>query len=241
MGAVPNNAPRSQKTARASGEHPGVLKELEVQLEAGTVGYVAASAPLLVVASLAGGDDVDATTVQFLLRKTLVLKKKEEEKEKEEEGGGEGGGGEGTVSGAVVAGAPLAVGDASRWPLAPANEEDDGTPQAPRRSLFLFVREEEEEEEEEEDFLVHIFFGFLVFALFVLGNLHLFLFLVSGSRFVAGGVQESWVISGTHLRGCAPRSWQSLVCMSCLLLGSTVDICLRQFTEALGLLHAGRT
>ena len=30
---------------------------------AATVGYVAAGAPLLVVASLAGGDDVDATTV----------------------------------------------------------------------------------------------------------------------------------------------------------------------------------
>ena len=41
VGAVPNDAPRSQKTARASGEHPGVLKEPVVQLEAATVGYVA--------------------------------------------------------------------------------------------------------------------------------------------------------------------------------------------------------
>ena len=35
-----------------------------VQLEAATVGYVAASTPLLVVASLAGGDEVDATTTR---------------------------------------------------------------------------------------------------------------------------------------------------------------------------------
>ena len=61
-----------------------------MQLEAATVGYVAAGAPLLVVASLAGGDDVDATTVSFLLRKTLVLKEEEEKerrrkKEEEEE------------------------------------------------------------------------------------------------------------------------------------------------------------
>ena len=82
VGAAPNNAPRSQKTARAGGEHPGVLKEPEVQLEAATVG-LAASTPLLVVASLAGGDDVDATTVSFLLSVALT-KKKEEEKEKEE-------------------------------------------------------------------------------------------------------------------------------------------------------------
>ena len=68
VGAAPYNAPRSQKTARASGKHPGVLKEPEVQLEAATVGYVAASTPLLVVASLAGGDEVDATTTRYLLK-----------------------------------------------------------------------------------------------------------------------------------------------------------------------------
>ena len=44
--------------------------------------HSAGEAPLLVVASLRGGDDVDATTVSFLLCKTLVLKKKEEEKER---------------------------------------------------------------------------------------------------------------------------------------------------------------
>ena len=37
--------------------------------------------------------------------------------------------------------------------LAPANEQDDGAPQAPRRSLFLIVVEEQKEEEEEKDFL----------------------------------------------------------------------------------------
>ena len=73
---APNNAPRSQKTARASGEHPGVLKEPE----AATVGYVAARAPLLAVSSLRGADGVDDTAVRTLL-KLALLKKKEEEKE----------------------------------------------------------------------------------------------------------------------------------------------------------------
>ena len=107
-----------------------------MQLEAATVGYVAASAPLLVVASLADSDDVDDTTVSFLCAP-----------DSRAEGGGgeegedaEQGGGRGAVSGAVDAGAPLAVEDASRWPLAPVDEEDDGAPQAPRRSLFLIVR-----------------------------------------------------------------------------------------------------
>ena len=79
VGAVPNNAPRSQKTARASGEHPGVLKEPEVQLEAATVGYVA---PLLVVAPLAGGDD---TTTKYLLKCALRKRQKEEEEERRKE------------------------------------------------------------------------------------------------------------------------------------------------------------
>ena len=39
----------------------------------------AGEAPLLVVASLAGGDEVDATTVSFLLRENLKLQKEEEE------------------------------------------------------------------------------------------------------------------------------------------------------------------
>ena len=45
----------------------------------------AAPGPLLVVASLAGGDEVDATTVSYLLSVALAKKKEEEEKEKEAE------------------------------------------------------------------------------------------------------------------------------------------------------------
>ena len=43
---------------------------------------MAAGAPLLVVASLSGGDGVDATTVSFLLHVNLERMKKEEEKER---------------------------------------------------------------------------------------------------------------------------------------------------------------
>ena len=46
-----------------------------------TVRHSAGEAPLLVVASLAGGDEVDATTVAFLLREHLKLRKKEKEEE----------------------------------------------------------------------------------------------------------------------------------------------------------------
>ena len=44
---------------------------------------MAAPGPLLVVASLAGGDEVDATTVSYLLSVALAKKKEEEEKETE--------------------------------------------------------------------------------------------------------------------------------------------------------------
>ena len=60
------------------------LKEPEPQGTV-TVGYVAAPGPLLVVASLAGGDEVDATTVSYLLKAALVKKKKEEEERKAQE------------------------------------------------------------------------------------------------------------------------------------------------------------
>ena len=80
---------RGQNTAKA-GRRPGVLKDPEPQGRAGTDGYVAAPVPLLVVASLAGGDEVDATTVSFLLRKALALKEEEEEKGEEACVGGEG-------------------------------------------------------------------------------------------------------------------------------------------------------
>ena len=60
------------------------LEEIEPQVGAVTVGDVAAPGPLLVVASLAGGDGVDATTVSYLLSVALAKKKEEEEKEREE-------------------------------------------------------------------------------------------------------------------------------------------------------------
>ena len=77
-----HDGPRAQKTARVTGARPGVLTEPEPQGEAVTVGYVAAPGPLLVVASLAGGDEVDATTVSHLLKAALV--KKEEERKAQE-------------------------------------------------------------------------------------------------------------------------------------------------------------
>ena len=54
----------------------------EPRVGAVTVGHVAAPEPLLVVASLAGSDEVDATTISFLLRENLWRKKLEEEKER---------------------------------------------------------------------------------------------------------------------------------------------------------------
>ena len=62
------------------GEHLGVLKEPEVQLEAATVGYVAAGAPLLAVLSLRGADGVDDMAVRTLLKLALHKKKDEEER-----------------------------------------------------------------------------------------------------------------------------------------------------------------
>ena len=78
-----HEALRRQKTA-SSGTRPEPLEEVsEPQVGAFTVGYVAALGLLLVLASLAGGDEVDATTVSFLLRENLKL-------QKIKEGGGEG-------------------------------------------------------------------------------------------------------------------------------------------------------
>ena len=68
---VVHEALQGQKTA-SSGTRREPLEEVsEPQVTAVTVGYVAAPGPLLVVASLAGGDEVDATTVSFLLRENL--------------------------------------------------------------------------------------------------------------------------------------------------------------------------
>ena len=52
--------------------------------EAVTVGYGAASIPLLVVPSLVSGDDVDGTTVKWLHKIALKKKQMEEKKEAEE-------------------------------------------------------------------------------------------------------------------------------------------------------------
>ena len=76
-------APRGLKTL-PPGTRPAPPSEVAgPQGAAATAGYVAAGAPLLVVASLAGGDDVDATTVSYLLSVALAKEKEEEEKEKE--------------------------------------------------------------------------------------------------------------------------------------------------------------
>ena len=64
------------------GTRSGAPLDPEPQVAAATVGYVAAGAPLLVVAPLAGGDVVDATTVSYLLRENLRRTKEEEEKER---------------------------------------------------------------------------------------------------------------------------------------------------------------
>ena len=67
---------RGLTTARAAGTRPAGTV---------TVGYVAAPGPLLVVASLAGRDEVDATTVSFLLRENLRQRQMEEEERRMEE------------------------------------------------------------------------------------------------------------------------------------------------------------
>ena len=84
VGAAPNNAPRSQKTARASGKHPGVLQEPEVQGGAITVGHVAAPAPFISSPMLAdaAAEAVDARTVKYLLK--AALRRREEEEERKE-------------------------------------------------------------------------------------------------------------------------------------------------------------
>ena len=90
VGPEQHDALREHKTASSGGERPGVLKDPEPPwVEAVTVGYEAAGAPLLEVPTLRGDDGVDGTTVSWLLK--VALKKKEEERrrkleEKEEEG-----------------------------------------------------------------------------------------------------------------------------------------------------------
>ena len=73
---------RAQKTAKFAGARPGVLKDLEPEEGAVTVGYVAAPVPLLAVPLLAGaaGEAVDARTLSFLLARSLAEKEEDEER-----------------------------------------------------------------------------------------------------------------------------------------------------------------
>ena len=88
---------------------------------------------LLPLPDLCSGEVHDATLGKFLLRQTpLQRKKEEEERNKEEE--------EQFLEQSMQELRLLSK-------LAPANEQDDGAPQAPRRSLFLVVLEEEEEKD----------------------------------------------------------------------------------------------
>ena len=110
FGPTANAAPRGQTTGTSAregevreqhyglraqkpplpGMRPGSLLDPGPQRSDRTVRHSAGEAPLLVVASLAGGDEVDATTVAFLLREHLNLRKEGEEGRGEaaEAGGG---------------------------------------------------------------------------------------------------------------------------------------------------------
>ena len=77
---VAHEALRGQKTA-SSGMRPAPPEEVsEPQVWAVTVGYVAASVPLVSSPMLAGGDATDDVTVAFLVAASLEEKKDEEEK-----------------------------------------------------------------------------------------------------------------------------------------------------------------
>ena len=79
-GREPNNAPRSQKPP-LPGEHPGVLKEPEVQgLPVAPPRPGSGAAPGLALPSLAGasGEDMDASSLAVLLRLSLAAQKEEE-------------------------------------------------------------------------------------------------------------------------------------------------------------------
>ena len=73
---------RAQKTARATGARPGVLKEPEPQGGAVTDGYVAALVPSLATLVLAGmaGEAVDRTALSYLLQQSLAARMEEEER-----------------------------------------------------------------------------------------------------------------------------------------------------------------
>ena len=68
---VTYDGPQAQKTVRATGARPGVLKDPAPQ-GAVMVGYVAAPGPLLDVSSMAGGDSVDETRGELKERRTCT-------------------------------------------------------------------------------------------------------------------------------------------------------------------------
>ena len=76
-GSETYEAPTGQNTVKA-GRRQGDLKDPGPPwVEAVTVGYVAAEAPLPVVPTLRGEDGVDGTTVSFLFSLALEMKKRE--------------------------------------------------------------------------------------------------------------------------------------------------------------------
>ena len=80
-----HSAPKSagpRRTKPSQGQNTVKAGSRAAGRDAVTDGYVAAPVPLLVVAALAGGDNVDATTVSYLL--SIALAKKEVEKEEGE-------------------------------------------------------------------------------------------------------------------------------------------------------------
>ena len=63
---------RAQKSARAAGYHPGVLKDPEVQWFKERSLFVSAGCPSLVVSPLTGHDGLDSRTLQFLQAQSLA-------------------------------------------------------------------------------------------------------------------------------------------------------------------------
>ena len=137
---VVHEAPRGQKTASSWTQPEPLVEVSEPQVGSSHRRLRGCPGPFLVVASLAGGDEVDATTVSFLLRENLMLQKiKEEEKErrrvleeKEEEEFGQ-----------ARPGVPLSAAEAAAWSRWWTRNI------APILLVFFWAEEEAEEEEEE--------------------------------------------------------------------------------------------
>ena len=79
-GTGPPRPPPGRRSDLLPGTRPGVLLDPEPHVAAATIGHVVAGAPLLLVASLSGGDGVDAITVSYLLKAALQKKKRRKRK-----------------------------------------------------------------------------------------------------------------------------------------------------------------